>query len=247
MGNVRDMKGILTDLDGTLLDVDMNYFLPRYLKEMTAFAVKTGLVPRENHLAPLILRGTDAMLENQDLSKTNEEVFADCFFQDPYFAERREQTLQFFDVFYQEVFPKLDVYCKTFPFAQRLTETMFETGLPVVLATSPVFPLSAVEARLRWAGIADYPFQLKTSYEIMHTCKPHRSYFQEVAQMVGLEPKDCLMIGNDKQDDLPAARAGMQTYLLEEAVLDNGEGALEPSYHGKAEDLIAFLQNLTEK
>ncbi len=236
------MKGILTDLDGTLLNIDMNDFIPKYLKSMNDFGIKTGFVPKENNLVARVLKGTEAMMTNQDLEKTNENVFKETFFQEPYFAERRDEALDFFEKFYQEIFPGLQNYCQTFPFAQTLTETMFETGLPVVLATSPVFPIAAIEARLKWAGIADYPFKLKTSYEIMHTCKPHRSYFAETAAMAGLRAEDCLMIGNDKQDDLPAARIGMKTYLLEEFVLDNGKGSENPTYHGKAEALIDFLK-----
>ena len=240
------LKGLLTDLDGTLLDIDMDYFIPHYLKSMNDFAVRTGLAAKDNHLIPLVLEGTSRMMKNQDIRQTNEEVFMNCFFQDPYFAERKEQSLEFFRRFYDEIFPELCIYCKTFPFAPALVDAMFETGLPVVIATSPVFPLRAIEARLKWAGIADYPFTLITSYEVMHTCKPHINYFMETAGMAGLDAKDCLMIGNDKQDDLPAVRTGMRTFLLEEAVLDNGKGAEAPSYQGKSQALMDLLKKIRQ-
>ena len=236
------MKGILTDLDGTLLHCDMKVFIPNYLKALQQEAVREGLVPKESTLIERILQGTQAVRENADRSRTNEQVFMDSFFQDEYFAERKEKMLAFFSRFYAEVFPTLRKYSQPFPFAGRLADAMFETGLPVILATAPVFPRAAIEARVAWAGLSGYPFVEKTSYEVVHSCKPQADYFAETASLAGLSPADCLMIGNDRRDDLLAVRTGMETYLLEEFVVDKGLETEKPTYHGKAEELIAFLR-----
>jgi FMN phosphatase YigB (HAD superfamily) len=67
---------------------------------------------------------------------------------------------------------------------------------------------------MRWAELDESWFELITSYETMHACKPDRRYFEHVAQMLGVSPEECLMVGDDAELDLPAADAGMRTYYV---------------------------------
>ncbi len=240
----KDIQVILTDLDGTLLDVDMDFFIPAYLEEMRRYGVAQGFIPENSNLVPLVYEGTAAMFQHTDTSRTNKQVFMERFFQDGWFAQRKEAAMAFFDRFYEDVFPHLGHLCRRFSFSQAVAEAMFATGLPVVLATSPVFPMSAIDARLEWAGVKDFPWLFKTAYENVHTCKPRTAYYQEIAAMTGVQPENCLMIGNDTLDDLSAGKIGMTTFLLEEAVLDRAKGANQPDYHGKAAELIAFLKKI---
>ena len=244
MKEARDIQVILTDLDGTLLDVDMDFFIPAYLEEMRQFGVRQGFLPEDTNLVPLVYDGTAAMFRRADNDQTNEQVFMERFFQDPWFGSRQEEARVFFNRFYEEVFPRLGHLCRPFPFAREVVQAMFDTGLPVALATSPVFPMSAIDARLEWAGVKDFPWLFKTAYDNMHTCKPRTVYYEEAARMAGVRPENCLMIGNDTLDDLSSGKIGMTTFLLEEAVLDRAKGANQPDYHGRAAELLAFLKNL---
>ncbi|MDP1125298.1 hypothetical protein Q5O12_27610, partial [Klebsiella pneumoniae] len=76
-----------------------------------------------------------------------------------------EQLLPVFDRFYAEDFPHLGKGIEPLPMARKVVEAAWSQGAKLVLATNPVFPRVAVDARLEWAGLADVPFALITSYE----------------------------------------------------------------------------------
>jgi HAD superfamily hydrolase (TIGR01549 family) len=64
---------------------------------------------------------------------------------------------------------------------------------------------------LERAGIHQYFQHFFTSREL-GTSKPDRRFFVEVARRVDVEPKECVMIGNDYLKDIAGAkRAGMHT------------------------------------
>lgn len=50
----------------------------------------------------------------------------------------------------------------------------------------------------------------------MHFCKPNPNYYLEISRMIGVAPEDCLMIGDDPENDGPAAEVGMDTFLLQD-------------------------------
>ena len=91
---------------------------------------------------------------------------------------------------------------------------MKEHGVKVYLATNPIFPRVGTMNRIRWAGIDAEDFEVITTYETYHYCKPNPKYFQEVMEEFRLNPKECLMVGNDVQEDLTIRSLGVKTYLL---------------------------------
>ena len=92
--------------------------------------------------------------------------------------------------------------------AQRAIELALARGFEVVIATNPVFPQKAIFERLRWGGFANKKFNLITSYENMHFCKPKPQYYAEILSKLGRTPAECWMIGNDVEEDLVAAQLG---------------------------------------
>jgi hypothetical protein len=91
----------------------------------------------------------------------------------------------------------------------------FKAGYQVVIATSPLFPRRAIQERLRWAGVADFPYALITSMETSHFTKPHPEYFAEVLARVGARPAEALVVGNDWDADLtPAAKLGLPHFWV---------------------------------
>ena len=91
---------------------------------------------------------------------------------------------------------------------------MKEHGVKVYLATNPIFPRVGTMNRIRWAGIDAEDFEVITTYETYPYCKPNPKYFQEVMEEFRLNPKECLMVGNDVQEDLTIRSLGVKTYLL---------------------------------
>ncbi len=233
-------KAILFDLDGTLLNIDMDNFLQHYFRKMAARAYEHGSTDGKK-LVDQVWKSTEIMIGNKDPRLTNEEVFMRDFFSKSEFSEDR--TRDFFDEFYEHSFPALKELCSPYPGIKKVMGKVFSKPLKVVIATNAVFPIRAIEHRLNWAGIADFPYTLITSYEKMHFCKPHLEYYQEIADVIGVMPGDCLMVGNDKGEDLPAGRIGMKTYLVEDGLIDK-DVDMVPDWQGSIEQLEKFLDDV---
>lgn len=233
-------KTVLFDLDGTLLDIDMNIFLRQYFKKMMIMAKDFGFDNIDN-LAEQVYKSTDIMIGDRNLRTTNKEVFMQDFFANWDYSP--QEFIPFFDYFYERGFPQLKEYCKPFAGIPEMMKTVFEKIPRIVIATNAVFPLSALQNRLQWAGVGDFNYSLITSYEIMHACKPHVEYYQEIAGKLGVNPQECLMVGNDMGEDLTAARIGMKTFLVEDRLI-NKDIDVEPDYRGSLRDLYSFFESL---
>lgn len=232
-------KTLLFDLDGTLLSMNMQEFVKRYLHNVTACFVHL-FKPEDfvNHL----LQSTQAMLVNRDPKKTNEEVFMENFL--PRIGLSRQEIINMFTEYYNSDFTCLQRYTKTEPLAKNIVEQAIAQNIEVVIATNPVFPEVAIQRRLQWAGIDHLPFRLVTTYEKMHFCKPHLEYYSEILTIVNRLPGDCLMIGNDVREDLAAKGVGIDTFLLKNDLVNDEGIVYEPDYEGYLDDLFRFICDL---
>jgi FMN phosphatase YigB (HAD superfamily) len=176
------LRGVLFDLDGTLLDLDLAAFLRRYFAAVGEAASPS--FPGVD-LLPAILAATEVM-QTEHAGRTNREVFFDAF-RSRTGIDLNESWSVFGD-FYRDVFPTLGDGCGPAPGARHAINTARRLGLKVAVATQPIFPLAAIEHRLEWAGLADVPFDAVTTYEVMEACKPHAAYFEQTASMLGLAP-----------------------------------------------------------
>ncbi len=70
------LKAILFDLDGTLIDVDLKQFIPGYLK-LLANSVAHLIPPKK--MVPAILKASE-FVNNNDGKIPNEEAFSKAFF-----------------------------------------------------------------------------------------------------------------------------------------------------------------------
>lgn len=234
-------EAILFDLDGTLLDIDMNFFIPKYFEKMMLMAKDFGINDVEK-MAKQIYKSTDVMIADNNPKLTNEEVFMSDFLE-KFTHLTAEEAINFFDNFYAHGFPKLSKHSKPFLGIPKMMEDIFKRDIKVVIATNSVFPHTAIAERLKWAGVGDFNYNLITSYEVMHFCKPNPNYYEEIAQHIGVSPKNCLMIGNDIGEDLVAGKVGMKTFLVKDRLIDKGID-LEPDYVGNLIDLFAFLKEI---
>ncbi len=226
------LKAIFFDLDDTLLGNSMEAFMPAYLRALTRHAAH--LIPPERLISEL-MRGTQAMDANDGAGLTNEEAFAAVFF--PAMGYERADLEPLFRRFYAEEFPKLRALTQPRPEARFLVEWAFERSLQVVIATNPLFPRTAIEQRLDWAGVpvTEYDYALVTTYEDMHATKSHPAYYREILARLGREPRECLMVGDNWEWDVAnAASVGIPAYWIAEPgaappaddVTPVGQGAL---------------------
>jgi FMN phosphatase YigB (HAD superfamily) len=205
---------LLLDLDDTLLSNNMNQFLPAYLQRFGDF-MKPEVQP-EKFVGQLLI-GTKAMIENEDPTRTMEQVFAKAFY--PALSLDEKQMQPKVEQFYHEIFPGLRSITGVRSGARELVEAAFTAGIEVVIATSPLFPLTAIEQRLAWAGVPrdEFSFSIITSYESFHFSKPHLAYYTEIMGRLGKPLHEAAMIGNDTQDDLkPASTLGMAVFHVDD-------------------------------
>lgn len=230
----------LFDLDGTLLPVDMDKFLPIYFREMgTAFQ---GII-EPKQLTSHILTATHAMVANTEF-KTNETAFMEKF------SQLIEGDLDFyrkrFDQFYDQGYLKTRDIVNETPFIQKSVALLKAKGYNLVIATNPIFPEKAILHRIRWAGLNPADFSYITSYERNHYCKPQLLFYEELLSEIGKTPGQCLMIGNDVQDDLIAGVLGIKTYLITDYLINKDNQEFSCTYQGSYEDFYRFVEGIVE-
>jgi len=234
------MNTVLFDLDGTLLPMDMELFTKIYFKELGEFFADL-IDPIE--LVSFVLAATVEMIKNTE-DRSNEEVFTAKFGK---LIESRGELEIFqerFDKFYDTVFAETKNAIIEMPFMQRSVVLLREKGYQLVIATNPIFPLKAIEHRIRWSGFEPSDFSYISYFEKSHYCKPQIKFYEEVLRDIGKKPGECLMVGNDVQEDVIAGKLGIETYLITNQLLHRTEEEIKADHIGTYEDFYSFVQGL---
>jgi FMN phosphatase YigB (HAD superfamily) len=191
---------LLFDLDGTLLDTNMDTFVPAYFQALSKHL--NHLIAPEVMLGALI-HSTTLMYNSTDPAHTLQEVFEADFYSK--LGIVKEELLEIIDDFYDHVFPSIRDVTTQRPDAAPLISWAFERGYRVAIATDPLFPRKATYHRLRWAGLNPEQFELVSTFESFHFTKTHSAYYAEVLGQLGWPDGPVLMVGNDIQRDLVPA------------------------------------------
>ncbi len=225
------IRAILFDLDGTLSLMDQDEFMRNYV----------GLLaPRFAHLlAPdrfgkQLMRSTDVMVKEPQPGRTNLQTFFDDFNKATGLSYTNLWPI--FEKFYETDFPALRVLAKPNPEGKKAVLTAVKQGFVTAVASNPVMPLTAMKERIRWAELTPEDFTLIPSIEDFHSCKPHLSFFEELAERLGMNPEECLMVGNHPIEDLAARETGMKVFLV-----GNPPADVVTDYHGELSDLIKLI------
>lgn len=227
---------VLFDLDGTLLPMDQDVFVRDYMKRLAAKLAPHGYDPKE--LIDTIWQGTRVMAMNNG-EQTNEKAFWDFFAS--HYGERAEQDYHLFEEFYRVDFDNVRDVCGYTPQSAEIVAHLKGKGVRVVLATNPLFPSTATEARIRWAGLDKDEFELYTTYENSTYCKPNPKYYGEIVRKLNLRPEECLMVGNDVSDDMIAAELGMKVFLLTDCLINKKDADIDAYPHGSFAELRRYV------
>lgn len=203
---------LLLDLDNTLLDSNMDTFIPAYFKALSEF-MKDQVEPEK--MLSALMAGTHKMMANEDPSRTLQQVFDAEFF--PTLSISRAEFQPRIDQFYEKVFPTLSHLTRPWPAAVELVEWAFAKDIRLALATNPLFPIAAIHHRMRWANLPpeNYQFSVVSAYETFHFTKPHPAYFAEVLGRMGWPDGPVVMVGDDFERDLPGSHdLGLATFWI---------------------------------
>ena len=184
---------------------------------------------------------TEGMIQNNDGTRTLQQVFWDDF--SPHTDVPEADLRPLLMDFYVNDFPTLVNETRRIPEARAVIEAAFACGYDVVIATKPLFPRIAILHRLTWAGIDDFDYALVTSYEVMHFCKPHPRYYLEIASFLADRPEECMMIGNDPNDDMIAGSVGMRTFYVEGTSAGKHDLPVPVSDRGSLRRLLTLVES----
>lgn len=230
---------VLFDLDGTLLPMDQDVFVKKYFGLLCNKLAPRGYEPQK--LIDTIWGGTAAMVKN-DGTKTNEEVFLEYFVS--VYGDEAKNDLPLFDEFYRNEFSGARDVCGSGTKAAECVAKLKKMRFRAALATNPIFPAVATENRVSWAGLSTDDFELYTTYENSHYCKPNPLYYKEVADSLGVKPDECLMIGNDAVEDLAAEKIGMKVFLLTDCLINKKNIDISAYPHGGFDELMIYIEGL---
>lgn len=233
------IKVVLFDLDGTLLPMDQDTFIKAYLGGMAKKLATHGYDPEK--LVKAVYAGMKAMTTN-DGSCTNEEAFWGAF--TGILGEGVKKDIPVFDDFYKNEFQEVKNICGFLPEAKTTICALKEKGFRVALATTPMFPSLATESRIRWAGLEPEDFEIFTTYENYHFCKPNLNYYREVVEKLGVKPEECLMVGNDVGEDMITEELGMKVFLMPADLINKVEKDISVYPQGDFSDLMAYIDTL---
>lgn len=235
------IKAVLFDLDGTLLPMKQEDFVNFYLPLLAETYVSEGVEIDKHEFLKAVWKGYEAMKRN-DGSCTNREVFW------KYMKEAVPVTLEKAEEisveFYRGDFNKTACVATPTPLSDKVVKTVKEKGIKAYLATNPVFPRDATLNRMRWAGISTEDFEVITTYEDNRYCKPNPEYFREILERFQLNPEECLMVGNDVEEDLIIRTLGVKTYLVTDHLENSSQLPIETDFMGTMEELLQFVEAL---
>ncbi len=230
---------ILLDLDGTLLPFRQRDFVGAYFSELKKMLAGRGLDAELGEKA--VWAGTKAMMRN-DGSVPNAlrfwQTFGDMMGLD---GERLLEVERACDAFYSNEFDAVKTVMRPTDIPRRMIRSLAARGFTVALATNPLFPACAVITRLAWVGLTPDDFSFISDYYNSTTCKPNLDYYRSILSAIGKQPEQCLMAGNNVNEDICAGALGIKTFLVNDFTETDG-GTAAPDYQGSLAELEVFFE-----
>lgn len=237
------IKAVLFDLDGTMLPMDQDLFVKKYFSELCKrFCPELKIGSEE--LVEAVWKATGDMIAN-DRTEPNENVFWREFAN-----ICGESVLGYkadFDEFYVNEFNLCREICGFNPAVSKAIKSLKSKGYTTIAATNPIFPAIATHNRLSWAGVSKDDFALVTTYENSSSCKPNPKYFTEITDKMNIAPEDCLMVGNDVDEDMIAASSiGMDVFLVKDCMINRSDKDITPYKQGSFEVFLEYAQAMPD-
>ncbi|MBQ3665966.1 MAG: HAD hydrolase-like protein [Lachnospiraceae bacterium] len=100
------------------------------------------------------------------------------------------------------------------------------------------------ESRIRWAGLVPEDFEMYTAYENTNYAKPNPDYYRDLMNRLGLKANECIMVGNDVDEDMIAKEVGMNVFLLSDCIVNRKGKDISVYPNGNCEELEKYISLL---
>ncbi len=228
---------VFFDLDGTLLLMNEDDFVEIYFKELAKKVIPMGY--DKDLFVPSVWQSTKSMVKNNG-TKTNEEAFWETF--SAIHNKDCSADIPVFDEFYRNEFQKAKSICKFDENSKKLVDGVKKLGLRTVLATNPIFPSVATESRMAWAGLQKSDFEYVSTYENSHYAKPNPEYYKEICKKINVTPEECIMIGNNVDEDMITEKLGMKVFLCPEFLINKSQSDISNIPQGNLADALEYIK-----
>lgn len=213
---IKDIKGIIFDLDGTMLD------------SLGMWADLDGVFLREKNISPP--EGLKHAIEGLSFRET-----AEYFKREFYLKESVDELVQIWHDEIERIYPFL-------PFKNGVREFIkasLDKELKIGLATSNSFKLA--HQVLSEQDYIDF-FDVLVSADQVGRGKPSPDVFLEAARRMGLKPEECLVLEDTLMGVRGANRAGMTTI----AIFDRYNNGRWEEIEAEADYTVENYQELLE-
>ncbi len=128
----------------------------------------------------------------------------------------------------------------------EITNILKQKGYRLVCATNPLFPSLASAALLAWSGEDNSAYEHISTYEDFHYCKPNPDYFNEVFTKWKINPDNCIMVGNDTQEDGVIEKLGVNCYIVTDHLINHDNKEIKTYWHGDSQALLALVKTFED-
>lgn len=234
------IKAILFDLDGTLLPMDQDKFIENYFKDLAEYMCKDGAYEPSQY-TKAVWQGVKAMLLNNNEMSNEERYFWELG--NIFGEESAKKAYPVYREFYATKYLEGKAFCSYTPRSKELIGYLKERNIRIALATNPVFPDIATNARMSWVDLKPEDFEIVTTCDNVGYSKPNPKYYLDIASKMGIDPCECLVVGNDVEDDMVAMDVGMDVFLLTDCLLNKRNKDISIYPNGNFDDLIKYINS----
>ena len=64
----------------------------------------------------------------------------------------------------------------------------------------------------------------------------------DILNQMGVEPKECLMVGNDVSEDMITEKIGMKVFLLTDCLINNTDRDISDFPNGSFKELLEYIE-----
>jgi len=192
-------KAIIFDVDGTLLDTERIY-MEAWVKAGALFGYTVT---------------DEALMKTRAVAVSVAiPVFQACCGADfPYEAVRKERVR-----IAEEIIAEAGADKLIKPGTPAVLQALRDAGYAMAVASST--DIAKTRSHLEHAGLLDW-FPVAIGGDMVKQTKPNPDIFLLAAEKLGVDPKDCIVVGDTPADVLAGTAAGMQVILIPDCVPAN--------------------------